>query len=88
MRREEAHAMQEEKAGISEMALVKVSAEGSEKATRGGGECESIKIPQRNLAYVPKSVQCPSLLTRPRPHSYSKVIGPQNRVRNRSGNTN
>jgi hypothetical protein len=54
----------------------------------GGGEWESIKIPRRNLAYVPKSGQRPSLLTRSRPHSYSKAIGPQNQVRNHSGNTN
>jgi hypothetical protein len=36
--------MQEEKAGISEMALVKVSAEGSEKATRGGVNASQSKF--------------------------------------------
>jgi hypothetical protein len=62
--------------------------EGPEKATRGGGgEWEPIKIPRRNLAYIPKSTRRPSLLTRPRPHSYNKAIGLQNRVRDRSGNT-
>jgi hypothetical protein len=38
------------------------------------------------VAYVPKSTRHPSLLTRLRPHSYSKTIGLQNRVRDRSGN--
>jgi hypothetical protein len=28
--------------------------EGPEKATRGGGEWEPIKIPLGNLAYIPK----------------------------------
>jgi hypothetical protein len=36
----------------------------------------------RNLAHVPDLTQCTSLLTRPKPHSYRKSIGPQNRVRN------
>jgi hypothetical protein len=53
-----------------------------------GGEWEPIKIPRRNLAYIPKSTRRPSLLTRPRPHSYSKAIGLQNWVRNRSGTLN
>jgi hypothetical protein len=52
-----------------------------------GGEWESIKIPSRNSAYVPKLAQRPSLLTWPRPHSYIKVVGPRNRVRNLNGNT-
>jgi hypothetical protein len=54
----------------------------------GGGEWESIKIPRRNLTYIPKSARRPSLLTRPRPYSYSKAIDLWNRVRNRSRNTN
>jgi hypothetical protein len=45
---------------------------------RGGGEWEPIKIPQGNLTYVLKSIRHPSLLTRSRPHSYSKSIGPRN----------
>jgi hypothetical protein len=57
-----------------------ILAEGPNKATRGG-EREPIKISQGNLAYVPNQTQCTSLLTQPRPHSYWKVIGPQNRVR-------
>jgi hypothetical protein len=60
-----------------------------EKATRGGGgEWEPIKIPRGNLVYIPNRTRRPSLLTQPRPHSYRKAIGPQNWVRNRSGNTN
>jgi hypothetical protein len=47
-----------------------------------GDEWEPIKISRRNLAYVPNKSQQTSLLTRSRPHSYSKAIGPQNRVRN------
>jgi hypothetical protein len=53
-----------------------------------GGEWEPIKIPCGNLAYIAKSTRCPSLLTRPRWHSHRKAIGPQNWVRNRSGNMN
>jgi hypothetical protein len=41
-----------------------------------------IKIPLRNLAYVPKSTQRTSLLPRPRSYSYRKAIGPKNQVRN------
>jgi hypothetical protein len=52
-----------------------------------GGEWETIKILQRNLAYITK-IWCPDLLTRPRQHSYRKAIDPRNRVRNHSGNTN
>jgi hypothetical protein len=47
-----------------------------------GGEWESIKIPHRNLAYVPKSTRNPSLLTRSRPPSYRQAIGLRNRARN------
>jgi hypothetical protein len=47
-----------------------------------GGEWEPIKISHRNLAYVPKSTRCPSLLTRPRPPIYGRAINPQNRVSN------
>jgi hypothetical protein len=53
---------------------------------RGGGEWEPIKIPRTNLAYIPKMTRHPSLLTRLRPHSYRKAVGPQNQVRNH-GNT-
>jgi hypothetical protein len=57
--------------------------EGPEKATRGGGgEWEPIKIPHRNLAYVPKTTRRPSLLTRPRLNSYSKAVSRRNRARN------
>jgi hypothetical protein len=52
-----------------------------------GGEWEPIKILLENLAYIPKSTRRPSLLTRPRPHSYSTAIGPQNQARNCSRNT-
>jgi hypothetical protein len=64
--------------------------EGPEEATRGGGaEWEPIKIPpRRNLAYILKSTRRPSLLTWPRPHSYSEAIGLRDRVRDCSGNTN
>jgi hypothetical protein len=53
-----------------------------------GGEWERIKISCRNLTYISKSTRRPSLLTRPRPHSYSKVIDLQNRVRNRNRTLN
>jgi hypothetical protein len=52
-----------------------------------GGEWELTKIHHRNLAYIPKSTRCPSLLTRPRPYSYSEAIGRQNQARDRSENT-
>jgi hypothetical protein len=52
-----------------------------------GGEWEPIKISQWNLAYIPKLIWHPSLLTQPRAHNYSKAIGLQNQVRDRSGNT-
>jgi hypothetical protein len=52
------------------------------------GEQEPIKIPNKNLAYILKSTRCPSLLTRPRPYSYNKIVGPQNQVRNHSENPN
>jgi hypothetical protein len=48
----------------------------------GGGEWEPIKIHRRNSPYILKSTRHPSLLTRPRPHSYKKAIGHRNRVRN------
>jgi hypothetical protein len=51
--------------------------EGPEKVTRWG-EWEPIKIPLRNVAYIPNSTQRPSLLTQPRPHSYSQAISPRN----------
>jgi hypothetical protein len=35
-----------------------------------GREWEPIKIPHRNLAYIPKLIRRPSLLTRSRPASY------------------
>jgi hypothetical protein len=44
------------------------------------GEQEPIKIPNKNLAYILKSTRCPSLLTWPRPYSYNKIVGPQNRL--------
>jgi quercetin dioxygenase-like cupin family protein len=47
-----------------------------------GGEWEPIKIPHRNLAYVPKSTQNRSLLTRSRPSSYRQAIGLWNWARN------
>jgi hypothetical protein len=53
-----------------------------------GGEWEPIKIPHRNLAYIPNQTWRLSLLTRSRLHSYSKPIGPQNQVTKRSRNTN
>jgi hypothetical protein len=59
---------------------IKMQYEGPEKTTRGG-EWETIKIPHENLAYVPNLTQRASFLTRLRPHSYRKAIGPQNQVR-------
>jgi hypothetical protein len=53
-----------------------------------GGEWEPIKIPHRNLAYVPNQIRRPSLLTQPRPHNYNKAVDPRNQVRNCSRNTN
>jgi hypothetical protein len=47
----------------------------------GGGEWEPIKIPRGNSAYLPKSTQRASLLTRQSLHSYRKAIGHRNRVR-------
>jgi hypothetical protein len=63
------------------------TSEGPEKAIRGGGEWEPIKISQWNSAYIPKSTWCPSLPTRPRLHRYSKTISLRNWVRDHSGNT-
>jgi hypothetical protein len=53
-----------------------------------GGEWEPIKIPYRNLTYILKSTRHPSLLTRPRPHCYSKAIDLRNQVRNRNRTLN
>jgi hypothetical protein len=62
--------------------------EGPETATRGGrGEWEAIKIPHRNMAYVPKSNRRPSLLTRSRLNSYSKTVSRRNRARNCNDST-
>jgi hypothetical protein len=41
-----------------------------------GGEWEPIKIPRVHLAYISKLTRHPYLLTRPRPYSYRKAIGP------------
>jgi hypothetical protein len=41
----------------------------------------------RNLACILKSTRHPSLLTRPRPHSYSNAVNPWNWVKNHSRNT-
>jgi hypothetical protein len=55
--------------------------EGPEKATRGReGEWEPIKIPRRNLSYIPESTRYPSLLARPRPASYRQANGPRNQL--------
>jgi hypothetical protein len=48
---------------VTKPALIPI--EGPEKATRGGGEWEPIKIPRRNLAYIPKMTRRPSLPTGP-----------------------
>jgi hypothetical protein len=47
-----------------------------------GGEWEPIKIPHRNLAYIPKSTRTLSLLTRSRPSSYRQAIGLRSWARN------
>jgi hypothetical protein len=52
-----------------------------------GGEWEPIKIPRRNLAYIPNRTRRTSLLARLRPPSYRLTIGPRNRARNYSENT-
>jgi hypothetical protein len=44
------------------------------------GEWELIKISRVNLAYVLNQTQHTSLLARPRPQNYFRVIGPWNRV--------
>jgi hypothetical protein len=59
----------------------KCRCEGTEKATRGGGEWESIKISRGNLSYVPNQTQCISLSTWSIPRSYERATSPQNRVR-------
>jgi hypothetical protein len=46
-----------------------------------GLKWESIKIPQWNLGYIPKSIRHVSWLTRSRSHSYRQAIVLQNRVR-------
>jgi hypothetical protein len=43
-------------------------------------ECEPIKILRENLAYIPKQTRRASLLTRAKPYSYRKTIGPRNRI--------
>jgi hypothetical protein len=48
---------------------------------RGGVNGSQLKIPRRNLAYVPKSIRHASLLARLRLHGYRKAIGPWNQVR-------
>jgi hypothetical protein len=53
-----------------------------------GGEWEPIKISHGNLTYVPNRIRRPSLLTRSRPHIYSKAIDHRNQVRNCNRNTN
>jgi hypothetical protein len=42
----------------------------------------------KNLTYIPESIRRLSLLTRSRPHSYSKAVDPWNWVRNHSKNMN
>jgi hypothetical protein len=49
---------------------------------RGGGAWEPIKIPYRNLAFIPKLTRRLSLLTRSIPPSYRQAIDPRNQVRN------
>jgi hypothetical protein len=48
---------------------------------RGGGEWEPIKIPQRNLAYIPEPTRDPSLVPRPRLISYGQAISLRKRTR-------
>jgi hypothetical protein len=50
-------------------------------------ECEPIKIPWGNLAYIPKWTRRSSLLTRSRPYNYRKAIGPRNQIRNHQNTT-
>jgi hypothetical protein len=70
-----------------QVGLVFSSLKDRRRRPEGGCEWEPIKIPHRNLACIPKSTRRPSLLTRPRPHSYSKAVGPRNRASNHSGDT-
>jgi hypothetical protein len=51
-----------------------------------GGEWEPIKIPHRNLAYIPKSTRDPSFLTLPRLISYGQAINLRKRTRINTGN--
>jgi hypothetical protein len=53
-----------------------------------GGEWEPIKIPQRNLAYIPEPTRDPFLLTRPRLISYGQAISLRKRTRIYTGNQN
>jgi hypothetical protein len=56
--------------------------EGLEKVTRRGvNESQSTILYEGNLAYIPTHTQCPSLLTRLRPHSYRKSCWPLEWVR-------
>jgi hypothetical protein len=50
------------------------------------GEWETINILRWDLAYIPESTWCTSLLTQSRPLSYRQVIDPRNWPKNRSGN--
>jgi hypothetical protein len=52
-----------------------------------GGEWEPIKIPHRNLAYIPKPTRDPSLLTLPRLISYGQAISLWKRTRIFTRNT-
>jgi hypothetical protein len=70
-----------------EDASMKVAILKDQRRQPEGGEWELIKILLENLAYIPKSTRSPSLLTRPRPHSYSKTIDLRNRVRDHNENT-
>jgi hypothetical protein len=46
-----------------------------------GGEWEPIKIPLRNVTYIPQSTRHLFLLTRPRSPTYRKAISHRNWVR-------
>jgi hypothetical protein len=51
-----------------------------DRRRRPGGECELIKIPQGNLAYIPKLTRHPSLLTRPRRIAIEKLSNLETRL--------
>jgi hypothetical protein len=77
---------------VGHMTALKPSSAGRLKERRrrpeeGGDEWEPIKILHRNLAYILKMTRRTSLLTQPKPPSYRSAIGPRNRARNRSENT-